>query len=108
MIITIKSKGQQIARGVVGNNVVSIEGNYYFDRSVVDFSRLKMKGEGQQYTYPIKKGTCDYYNLVDKDGLILIDEIGWIYEHLDNTQSSILEGKIAFYNSKGLDIFKSS
>jgi uncharacterized protein (DUF427 family) len=108
MTITIEYKGAQIARGEVGNNVVALEGNYYFDRSVVDFTMIKMKGEGQQYTCPIKKGMCDYYNLVDSNGGAIIDEIGWIYEHVNNSQFSIIEGKIAFYNSKGLDIFKSS
>jgi uncharacterized protein (DUF427 family) len=103
MTITLKtSSGKQLAQGEIGKTVLLIKGNYYFDKSVVDFSLLKLKGEGQQYTCPIKKGTCDYYNLVDSSGNVLIDEIGWIYEHVSNTVFQQIAGKIAFYGNKGL------
>jgi uncharacterized protein (DUF427 family) len=103
MTITLKApSGKQVAQGELGKTVLSIEGNYYFDKSAVDFSLLKIKGEGQQYTCPIKKGTCDYYNLVDSSGNVLIDEIGWIYERVSNTIFKQIEGKIAFYQNKSL------
>jgi uncharacterized protein (DUF427 family) len=103
MTITLKTpSGKQLAQGELGKTVLSIEGNYYFDKSAVDFSLLKMKGEGQQYTCPIKKGTCDYYNLVDTSGNVLIVEIGWIYEMVLNSIFKQIESKIAFYQNKGL------
>jgi uncharacterized protein (DUF427 family) len=103
MTITLKTQsGQQLAQGELGKTVLSIEGNYYFDKSAVDFSLLKMKDEGQQYTCPIKKGTCDYYNLVDTSGNVIIDEIGWIYEKVTNTLFQQIAGKVAFYGNKGL------
>jgi uncharacterized protein (DUF427 family) len=103
MTITLKTpSGQQLAQGELGKTVFSIEGNYYFDKSAVDFSHLKMKGNGQQYTCPIKRGTCDYYDLVNSSGNGEIDEIGWIYEKVANSLFSQVEGKIAFYNNKGL------
>jgi Domain of unknown function (DUF427) len=103
MVINVYVKnGSKLASGELGKTVIGAEGNYYFDRSVVDFFHLMMKGEGQQYTCPIKRGTCDYYNLVDDAGNIVEDEIGWIYESVENSLFKGVEHKIAFYKNKSL------
>lgn len=103
MIVNVYLKNdEKLATGELSSSVVSSEGNFYFDRSVVDFTKLVMKGESQQYTCPIKRGTCDYYNLIDDQGNVVDDEIGWIYENVENSLFKGIEGKIAFYKNKSL------
>jgi uncharacterized protein (DUF427 family) len=101
MIVLAKTRtGEVIAKGEIGKTVISLEGNYYFDKSVVDFERVHIKGKGQQYTCPIKRGTCDYYNLVNLQGDVEIDEVGWIYESVESSLFKNIEHRIAFYGSK--------
>jgi uncharacterized protein (DUF427 family) len=96
-----KEIAQEIAFGELGVSAVEVEGNYYFDTSAVNMQILKIKAEGKQYTCPVKRGTCDYYNLIDpKTGEVLIDEVGWIYPIVENPNFKQIEGKIAFYLSR--------
>jgi uncharacterized protein (DUF427 family) len=102
MKITVTYKDEIIASGELGKEVVNIEGSYYFDQKVVEMTRLKMKGSGGQYFCPIKQGSCDYYDFVDQDGKVVIDEVGWIYENPKYLLPC--KGKIAFYKDKGFTI----
>lgn len=79
---------------------LKVEGNYYFDQSLINSDLLKMKDSGGQYTCPIKQGTCDYYNLIDQNGQELINEVGWIYPKVNNSLFVEIEGKMAFYPGK--------
>ncbi len=100
----IVSYGDEVlASGVLGKSVVFVEGNYYFEKEVVNFEFLQIHGAGQNYTCPIKRGTCDYYDLV-MDSRVIMTEVGWVYESVANKMFEILEHKISFYNQgKGLD-----
>jgi uncharacterized protein (DUF427 family) len=104
MKVTVSVNGQQIAQAkqedFETSKIIQVEGNYYFDRSLVDFSSLVMKDQGQQYTCPVKLGTLDYYNLVDGEGNVVVDELCWIYEKLDNTLFEQAQSKVAFYSNK--------
>jgi uncharacterized protein (DUF427 family) len=102
MFVVVTYQNSIIAKGQIGSEVISLENNYYFSKSCVDFSHLKMKENGGQYFCPIKQGSCDYYNFVDDSGKTLIDEIGWIYENPKFME--ICKGKIAFYKNKGFEI----
>jgi uncharacterized protein (DUF427 family) len=95
--ITIKnnSTDQIIAQGVVGQDVVALEGNYYFNRDKADISDTLE--ESDAYTCPIKKSTCDYYFLKDEDGEKLNRELCWIYERITNSLFKAIEGKVGFY-----------
>ncbi|NJK71306.1 DUF427 domain-containing protein [Candidatus Gracilibacteria bacterium] len=104
-IIVKSSDGTILAQGNIGKGVVHVEGNYYFDKSLVNFDLIKMMGNGQQYTCPIKRGTCDYYNLVNSNGETVTEEIGWVYEKVNNEMFKLVEHKMAFYSyGRGLDI----
>lgn len=99
MKITATYQDKIIAQGEYGTEVVSVDGNYYFSREVTDFGHLQIKGKGQQYYCPIKKSKCDYYNLVDENENIIVDEIGWIYETTIELYKACAK-KIAFYSDK--------
>ena len=105
MQITITTPaGQILAKGEIGAEVVKAEGNYYFDKSIVNFELLKINPL-EKYTCPVKRATCDYYDLLDPTSNdIEITEIGWIYEVIENPAFESIVGKIAFFQSKGLII----
>ena len=88
--IIIKSKldGSVIA---TSNKAVHLEGNYYFDKSEVNFDLLTKKEA--MYTCPIKRATCDYYYL-NHDAE---HEIGWCYETIDSSLFEHIAGKVGFY-----------
>lgn len=88
--ITIKSKldGSVIA---TSNKVINLEGNYYFDKSEVNFGLLTKKEA--MYTCPIKRATCDYYYLTYD----VEHEIGWCYETIPSSLFEHIAGKVGFY-----------
>jgi uncharacterized protein (DUF427 family) len=101
MTVTVFTPDEQLlAQGELGEQVLQVEGNYYFDKSCVRFEHLKMTGEGQNYTCPMKRGTCDYYDLVNENGEVVIPEVGWIYEVVGNGLFEPIAGRMAFYGGK--------
>jgi uncharacterized protein (DUF427 family) len=96
--ITVQQKSnlKAIAKGVLGKGVLKSEGNYYFDKSCVDFDILLKKSN--MYTCGIKKATCDYYYLPNID-----KEVAWCYETIGSSLFKDLAGKVGFYMS-GKDI----
>jgi len=103
MNISVTYKSQTLASATQedfeSNKVLQVEGNYYFDTSLINEDILKIHGDGQQYTCPIKQGTCDYYNIVI-NGEVVVEDAGWIYEKVENGLYESIEGKIAFYQNK--------
>jgi uncharacterized protein (DUF427 family) len=90
--ITYKTQdGKIIAQGILDTDVFMVEGNYYFDRSKVDFGHLIKKENA--YFCPIKKSPCDYYFLDTNPER----EIAWIYETVTNSVFQIIAGKVGFY-----------
>jgi uncharacterized protein (DUF427 family) len=73
------------------DKAISLEGNYYFDKSEVNFELLTKKEA--MYTCPIKRATCDYYYLTDD----VEHEIGWCYETVPNSLFEHITGKVGFY-----------
>jgi len=94
--ITIQTKtGQKIVSGKLGENIISLEGYYYFNKEDVNFDLLTMKKA--MYTCPIKNSTCDYYYLKNENNQPLISEIAWVYEVINNSLYKAIEGKVGFY-----------
>ena len=78
--------------------VVNVEGNWYFDLSLVDQTYLKMDGAGHNYHCPIKNAWCDYY--LFSSGAETIKEIAWIYPKVENSMFVKINGKMAFWKGK--------
>jgi uncharacterized protein (DUF427 family) len=95
IIISTKS-GNIIAEGIVGENVLELEGNYYFDKAAVKLDQM-LKQEAA-YTCPIKKSTCDYYFVKNETGGKADRESAWIYEDVTNTLFKGIQGKVGFYS----------
>jgi len=94
--ITISTKdGQKIVSGNLGQDVLSLEGYYYFPKESVNFDLLTMKPS--MYTCPIKNSTCDYYYVKDENGAVASNEVAWIYEKINNGLFSQIEGMVGFY-----------
>lgn len=98
--ITISTKnGQKIVSGNIGEDILSLEGYYYFPKESVNFELLAIKPA--MYTCPIKNSTCDYYYVKDENGEATGSEIGWIYEKINNGLFSQIEGMVGFYSRSG-------
>jgi uncharacterized protein (DUF427 family) len=95
IIISTKS-GNIIAEGVIGENVMELEGNYYFDKESVKLDQM-LKQEAA-YTCPIKKSSCDYYFVKNETGGKEERESAWIYEDVTNTLFKGIQGKVGFYS----------
>ena len=95
--ITIKNNltDQIIAQGILGQDELQLEGNYYFSRENVDLNDTVELSDA--YTCPIKKSTCDYYYLKDEKGEQMSRELCWIYERITNSLFKDIESKVGFY-----------
>jgi uncharacterized protein (DUF427 family) len=87
---------EKIAQGILGQDVLKVEGNYYFKADLVDFSNTVM--EEDAYFCPIKQSKCDYYFLVDSKGLKQDREMCWIYEQINNTLFKNIQEMVGFYS----------
>lgn len=101
--ITINHGTKILAQGteedMKSGKIIFVEGNYYFDKSLINFEHLQMHGKGQQYFCPIKQSSCDYYNIVENNQIIETD-VSWIYETITNGMFKDIAGKMAFYSNK--------
>lgn len=94
--ITIQTKeGKQIVSGALGQDIITAEGYYYFPKESVNFDLLTMKPA--MYTCPIKQSTCDYYYVKDQNDDSVGSEIAWVYEKINNSLFSQIEGMVGFY-----------
>ena len=84
-----------IATGTLGKDLQIVEGYYYFDRANINLDTLAK--EVDAYTCPIKHSTCDYYYTTDSDGNAKGQEIGWIYEKINNSLFSSIEHQFGMY-----------
>lgn len=106
--ITIQTKsGEKIASGILGQDILALEGYYYFPITNVNFDLLTMKPA--MYTCPIKKSTCDYYYVKDENGEAMGGEVAWIYEKINNNLFIKIEGMVGFYpkNTPNTDFIES-
>jgi uncharacterized protein (DUF427 family) len=106
--ITIKKieTGEIIAEGVVGDNSIEFEGNYYFDRSDVNLENSEIRENA--YHCPTKLSDCDYYFLRNQAGKSYYKEFAWVYPKITNSLFAQIEGKIGFYpkgnSNSGVDV----
>jgi uncharacterized protein (DUF427 family) len=84
-----------IAQGILGTEVLEVEGYYYFPRSQVNLENTAKVEKA--YFCPIKKSSCDYYYLKDENGNIMPREMCWIYEAVENTLFKQITGLVGFY-----------
>ena len=91
--ITIVSTntGTILAQGLEGNDVVRLEGNWYFDPSVVQTGLLL---ETQRLYVCPHKGVCNWLDL-SHDGTTIKD-VAWVYHDVKPNYTHI-KGKIGFY-----------
>jgi uncharacterized protein (DUF427 family) len=105
IIIKTKDSGKVIAKGQLGTDIQSLEGNYYFKRDLVDLEGVSI--EEKAYTCPIKKATCDYYFFKDQNGQNFPREACWIYDSIPNELFKSIEGWVGFYTrppQNGLEV----
>jgi uncharacterized protein (DUF427 family) len=85
-----------IATGVLGENIIHIEGNYYFKPELVDFDNTVM--EDAAYFCPIKRSTCDYFYVITAKGEKMTREMCWIYDEVSNPLFKQIAGMVGFYS----------
>lgn len=68
--------GDAVIADAPDDELISIEGNWYFPPSSVDWSRLETSPT--PYTCPWK-GECQYYSV--RDGDALLEDRAWSYPH---------------------------
>jgi uncharacterized protein (DUF427 family) len=101
-IVISASTGEILADGILGEQVTVVEGNYYFDRECVMLDMFVSKKNA--YTCPIKKSSCDYYYIPDKNGRVQGKEVCWIYETIENPLFAGIVGKVGMYKRSSHDI----
>lgn len=92
-IITIRDaeNGSLLAQGVLGKDVIELEGSYYFDRTKVYFGNLKVSA--RTYTCPYK-GVSLWIDL--NTTATHIENVAWVYDHVKPGFEHI-QGRIGFY-----------
>lgn len=85
-----------IASGTLGENILNLEGNYYFKPELVDFSNTVMEDEA--YFCPVKRSGCDYFYLISADGTKSEREMCWIYDEISNSLFKQIAGLVGFYS----------
>jgi len=87
-----KESDHVLARGEVGAKAIKYEGNWYFDPSLVDQSRLVVTD--RTYTCRVK-GTCNWVDFVDSTGRTVKD-VAWVYPKT-LPGHEVIAGKFGFY-----------
>lgn len=91
--ITVRDaeNGSLLAQGILGTDVIELEGSYYFDRARVNFAHLKVTAR----TY-----TCPYKGVslwIDLDTPVArLENVAWVYEHVKLGFEHI-QGRVGFY-----------
>lgn len=96
------NSAQTVASGILGKEIIELEGYYYFSLDKVSLDN--MVKQDKAYTCPIKQSTCDYYFIKDEMGNKVGREVAWIYPVITNSLFKSIEGKVGFYprSSEGL------
>lgn len=92
MTIREKNSGATLARGELGTDVVSHEGNLYFTPEAVERDALRVTE--RTYTCP-HKGTCNWVDFVGPDGATAKD-VAWVYPSTKPGHEAIA-GRFGFY-----------
>jgi len=92
IIIREKESGTSLAEGEPGPEVLTYEGNLYFDPGAVHPEVLKVTE--RTYTCPMK-GTCHWVDFVGPDGRTVRD-VAWVYATPKPGHESI-GGRFGFY-----------
>jgi uncharacterized protein (DUF427 family) len=94
MSVTIREKGSGsvLARGDLGADVVSYEGNLYFAPGVVERDVLRVTD--RTYTCPYK-GTCNWVDYVGPDGKTVKD-VAWLYPS-PKAGHEVIKDRYGFY-----------
>lgn len=92
IVISDRETGTRLAEGQTGNEVISYEGNWYFDASAVNQEALRLTE--RTYTCPYK-GTCHWVDVVGPDGRTTRDA-GWVYADPKPGHEAI-KGRYGFY-----------
>lgn len=80
-----------LARGLEGQSVLKLEGNWYFEPSAVDMQYLKVTE--RTYVCP-HKGTCFWIDLEMPD--FQASDVGWVYT-IVKPNYEYIKNRIAFY-----------
>ncbi len=91
-VIKDRSSGEILASGIPGEDVIVMEGNWYFAPEVVKQDYLRVTD--RSYTCPYK-GVCYWIDL--KSPTTRAQNIAWVYEDPKAGYSAI-KGYIAFYS----------
>lgn len=98
--VTIKTTDPQtgeemiIAEGVIGQDLIEAEGNYYFMPDALPSHELLKKTE-RTYTCPYK-GLCYYYDLMNEQGDVVKTDATWVYD-TPSDGWEMIGGKYGFY-----------
>src|SRR3954451_7626440 len=87
-----KDTGVVLARGEMGSDVVTYEGNLYFDPNRVERDVLKVTE--RTYTCPYK-GTCNWVDYVGPDGKTVKD-VAWVYPS-PKPGHEVIKDRFGFY-----------
>ncbi len=92
-IITIRDaeNGSVLAQGTLDQDVIVIEGTYYFERAKVNFDALKVSA--RTYTCPYK-GVSLWIDL--DTPACKIENVAWVYDNVKPGYEQI-QGRIGFY-----------
>lgn len=91
VVIKDAANGTILAEGTLEQDVVVLEGSYYFDRANVNFSNLATTA--RTYTCPYK-GTSLWIDLESTGNRI--ENVAWVYDPVLPGYENI-KGKIGFY-----------
>jgi len=94
MSITIREKESDfvLAKGEEGNQVVTYEGNLYFESSAVNEKFLVTTD--RTYTCPFK-GVCNWVDFVDPSGR-RVKDVAWVYPK-PKPGHEVIAGRFGFY-----------
>jgi uncharacterized protein (DUF427 family) len=92
IVIREPKSGTVLAEGAEGAEIVSYEGNLYFEPTAVNQQALQVTE--RTYTCPYK-GTCNWVDFVGTDG-IAVRDVAWIYPKV-NPGHEPIEGRFGFY-----------
>ncbi|MDR3636877.1 MAG: DUF427 domain-containing protein [Isosphaeraceae bacterium] len=87
-----KVSGARLAEGEAEKDVVTYEGNLYFDPSVVNQPALRITE--RTYTCPYK-GTCHWVDMLGQDGKTVRD-VAWVYAD-PKAGHEVIKGRYGFY-----------
>lgn len=92
--------GLLIGQGILGDDVIELEGCYYFKPELIDMRNLVLTARTYTCSY---KGTCFWVDLKTESGRV--ENIGFSYQHVKDGYERI-KNRIGFYgrSMRGLSV----